>query len=203
MTPQIDNSLPPPNPQKDRLPFNKKLRLIAEKGLWQEIDRVARSYGWDSREVCAFFAEHLDKAQCPVCNETYYVHSRRVKYCSDTCRRKAANNIQAIRRDEQESATEQRLEHRDTLPEGGMEAELWCDLSEGRDRRIYLIRLVPGHGSIYTVIRQWWRDGARRRQETKTEFETAAAAVEEFYRIEDQCTKRGYQLARTHLPQQS
>lgn len=78
------------DPARDRMPYGRKLRLLADAGHWPALDRLYRQYGAASPEVGAFIDDHLPKAYCGHCGEPYYDHSRRVKYCSDRCRRLAS-----------------------------------------------------------------------------------------------------------------
>lgn len=186
-----DDMLPPPDPESDRLPFEKKLTILAELGQWPKLEQLAKTYGWNSTEVRDFMHWHLPKAACAMCGKTFYKYTRRVKYCSDRCRRRAANEgipgSQAER-----PRTQDPLSPR--LPAEGLQVLLEQRAHEESERRYYLVQIVRVSAGEHQVLRQWWREGALRRQTAEKRFKNLADALELFNGTKERCLSRGYSI---------
>ena len=70
-----------------RLPFEKAVTALADRGHWPALERVANAHGWRSPEVRAFALANLPIEACGICGAQYIRISKRVRYCSDRCRR--------------------------------------------------------------------------------------------------------------------
>ncbi|MCL5947479.1 MAG: WGR domain-containing protein [Chloroflexi bacterium] len=183
--------LPPPDPESDRLPFEKKLTILAELGQWPKLEQLAKAYGWTSPEVRDFMHRHLPKAACAMCGKTFYKYTRRVKYCSDRCRRRAANEgIPGSHAERPKPQSHLSLE----LPTEGMQVLLEQVANEERERRYYLVQIVRVGAGEHQVLRQWWREGAVHRQTAEKRFKNLADALELFNGTKERCLSRGYSI---------
>ena len=168
---------PAVDPARDRMPFHKKLVLLAELGYWPGLDRIYRTAGPSSPEAAAYIDEHLPKAHCAHCDAWYYDYSRRVKYCSEHCRREAAKGEP---RPPRVTAT--------PPPLTSHVVRLWRAGSKGQTRT-YELRLLPSLLGGATLHCRWSITGCQgwtQRYEDVTDAEAA------FRRYWDEALKRGY-----------
>jgi predicted DNA-binding WGR domain protein len=181
---------------QDRVPLRKKLTLLTRQGHWPAIESIARTYGWHSPELVAFADAHLPSCVCPVCNKQFCLASKRVKYCSEACRLKAAGE-----RDHH------RVRH-PSGPSGGLPQQRQAALASHQEYCLRLERHIPEEGTrrfydlmiIQTLfgktalIRRWGRIGTDRSQSLTTEHNDGESALTEMDRIVSMCLRRGYEL---------
>lgn len=185
-------------PVNDRLPFQKKINLLSDRGLWPRLESLAKRHGWHSPEMRAFIDANLPKAPCPICGTPFYVYSRRVKYCSDKCRRAAAAGNE--RREPTPVASvvaPAGAEPRKPKPVGS--SDDLCVRLERRgevatDRRYYMLMVVQDLFGSVALVRRWGRDEREHSQQVVTNFATLDQALEQLERFKEVCLKRGYRL---------
>ena len=190
----------------DRLPFQKKVNLLSDRGLWPQLEGLAKRHGWHSPEMQAFIDANLPKLPCPICGTLFYVYSRRVKYCSDRCRRAAAAKHEgsAVAQAEPASAAEAKQPQVPlqpvprAKPTGDLCVRLERRNSDGSDRRFYLLLVVQDLFGAVTLIRRWGRDEREPRQrpgqKVVTAFDSLEHALEQSEKYKEMCLKRGYRL---------
>jgi predicted DNA-binding WGR domain protein len=182
-------AIPGPQPSQDRLPFQKKVNLLSDRGLWPQLESLAKRHGWHSPEMRAFIDANLPKAPCPICGTPFYVYSRRVKYCSDRCRRAAAASSERARAPAPAA---------ETKPERHADGDLCVRLervdAEAGDRRFYMLMVVQDLFGQVALVRRWGHDELERSQQVVTTFATLDQALEQLARHKDLCLRRGYRL---------
>lgn len=184
-------------PKNDRLTLRKKVALLSDRGLWRAMDALAARHGWESAEVARFIDAHLPKAACRHCGGLFYAYSRRVKHCSDRCRRlhSAANDPATAHQ-----SAPRLLPPVPAAPRRPLNADDLCvwlhrDAEDPADRRYYLLLIVQDLGGTTALIRQWGRDDGAHPQQVVTHYTTlgdALAARTRFVAIQH---TRGYQPA--------
>jgi predicted DNA-binding WGR domain protein len=184
-------------PANDRLPFQRKINLLSDRGLWPQMESLAKRHGWHSPEMRAFIDAHLPKAPCPICGTPFYVYSRRVKYCSDKCRRAAAAGNERRERAPAALAAPTPLAPRRPKPAGS--SDDLCVRLERRgesaaDRRFYMLMVVQDLFGSVALVRRWGRDEHEHSQQVVTNFATLDQALEQLERHKEVCLKRGYRL---------
>lgn len=180
----------------DRLPFQKKVNLLSDRGLWPQMEALAKRHGWHSEEMRNFIDDNLPKAPCPICQTLFYVYSKRVKYCSDRCRRiAAAGNERAhsaaapelvTRRDDPTKAKVQ--------SNGDLCVRLERTGDDPSERRFYILMVVQDLFGAVALVRRWGRDERERSQQTVSSFLSLDQALEQMERHKATCLKRGYHL---------
>lgn len=183
-------------PANDRLPFQKKISLLSDRGLWPQMEALAKRHGWHSPEMRAFIDANLPKAPCPICGTPFYVYSRRVKYCSDKCRRAAAAGNE--RRDRPPAAPAAADPVAVKAKPVGSGDEL-CVRLERRgehpaDRRFYMLMVVQDLFGSVKLVRRWGRDEREHSQQVVTNVATLDMALEQLEYHKEVCLKRGYRL---------
>jgi len=180
----------------DRLPFQKKVNLLSDRGLWPQLEALAKGHGWHSEEMRAFIDANLPKAPCPICATTFYVYSRRVKYCSDRCRRIAAAGNERTR--DTAPATPPTRAESSEKPKAPVNGDLCVRLErtgdEPLDRRFYILMVVQDLFGAVALVRRWGRDEREHSQQTVTSFLSLDQALEQLERHKAICLKRGYRL---------
>lgn len=190
---------PPSAPAKtgaDRLPFQKKVNLLSDRGLWPKLEALAKQHGWNSEEMRSFIDANLPKAPCPICNTEFYVYSRRVKYCSDRCRRVAAAGNERLR-DTAPAEPPARVANAEP-PKSQKNGDLCVRLErtgdDPLDQRFYILMVVQDLFGAVALVRRWGRDERERSQQTVTSFLSLDQALEQLERHKVTCLKRGYHL---------
>ncbi|HEY8743910.1 MAG TPA: WGR domain-containing protein [Chloroflexota bacterium] len=187
----------PAKPGADRLPFQKKVNLLSDRGLWPQLEALAKQHGWHSENMRAFIDANLPKAPCPICSTEFYVYSKRVKYCSDRCRRVAAAGNERIRDGAAAPAPAMRTEVAEK-PKGQNNGDLCVRLErlgdDPLDRRFYILMVVQDLFGAVALVRRWGRDERERSQQTVTSFLSLDQALEQLERHKATCLKRGYHL---------
>lgn len=181
----------------DRLPFQKKISLLSDRGLWPQMEALSKRYGWHSPEMRAFIDANLPKAPCPICGTPFYVYSRRVKYCSDKCRRAAAAGNERREREPIDPVAPEPAATRKPKPAGNSD-EL-CVRLERRgehpaDRRFYMLMVVQDLFGAVKLVRRWGRDEREHSQQVVTNVATLDKALEQLEYHKEVCLKRGYRL---------
>jgi predicted DNA-binding WGR domain protein len=181
----------------DRLPFQKKVNLLSDRGLWPQMEALAKQHGWHGPEMRSFIDANLPKAPCPICATEFYVYSRRVKYCSDRCRRIAAAGTERVRATASPMATTAPLENHEK-PKAQNNGDLCVRLErigeEPADRRFYILMVVQDLYGAVALVRRWGRDERERSQQNVTSFLSLDQALEQLERHKAVCLKRGYHL---------
>lgn len=179
-------------PKNDRLTLRKKVALLSQCGLWRDMDALAQAHGWESAAVARFIDAHLPKAPCQHCGTTFYAYSRRVRHCSDRCRR-----LHALAGEEQRARPAPA-----TLPVAPPRREpnadaccVWLhrEALDPADCRFYLLLIVQDLFGGVALVRQWGRDDTPHPQQGVTHYRDladACAAQTRFVAIQ---RKRGYQ----------
>jgi predicted DNA-binding WGR domain protein len=180
----------PVKPGQDRLPFQKKVNLLSDRGLWPQMEALAKRCGWHSAEMRAFIDANLPKVPCPICGTPFYVYSRRVKYCSDRCRRAAAAASDRAPRVAHPAQPEARTVK---LAQSG-DLCVRLERIDGSDRRFYMLMVVQDLFGSVSLIRRWGRDEQERAQRVVTACPTLDQALELLERHKETCLKRGYRL---------
>lgn len=187
----------PTRPGADRLPFQKKVNLLSDRGLWPQLEALAKQHGWHSEHMRAFIDANLPKAPCPMCSTEFYVYSRRVKYCSDRCRRVAAAGNERSRDGATLPAAVVRTEAAEKQ-KGQNNGDLCVRLErlgdDPLDRRFYILMVVQDLFGAVALVRRWGRDERERSQQTVTSFLSLDQALEQLERHKAICLKRGYHL---------
>lgn len=187
----------PSKPGADRLPFQKKVNLLSDRGLWPQLEALAKQHGWHSDQMRAFIDANLPKAPCPICSTEFYVYSRRVKYCSDRCRRVAAAGTERMRNDVAVTVAPTRVAP-DEKPKVQSNGDLCVRLErtgdDPLDRRFYILMVVQDLFGAVALVRRWGRDERERSQQTVTSFLSLDQALEQLERHKAICLKRGYHL---------
>jgi predicted DNA-binding WGR domain protein len=190
---------PPSAPAKagaDRLPFQKKVNLLADRGLWPQLEALAKHHGWHSAEMRSFIDANLPKAPCPICATEFYVYSRRVKYCSDRCRRIAAAGNERLRDAAPAGPLVLPASVEPAKPQknGDLCVRLERTGDDPLDRRFYILMVVQDLFGAVALVRRWGRDERERSQQTVTSFLSLDQALEQLERHKVTCLKRGYHL---------
>jgi predicted DNA-binding WGR domain protein len=187
----------PSKPGTDRLPFQKKINLLSDRGLWPQLEALAKQHGWHSDQMRSFIDANLPKAPCPICRTEFYVYSRRVKYCSDRCRRVAAAGNERTRTDVALAIAPTRVAP-DERPKAQRNGDLCVRLErtgdDPLDRRFYILMVVQDLFGAVALVRRWGRDERERSQQTVTSFLSLDQALEQLERHKAICLKRGYHL---------
>jgi predicted DNA-binding WGR domain protein len=187
----------PAKPGVDRLPFQKKVNLLSDRGLWPQMEALAKRHGWQSEEIRSFIDANLPKAPCPICETQFYVYSRRVKYCSDRCRRVAAAGNERTRDAATPPAPPVRFEPGEP-PKMASKGDLCVRLErtgdDPLDRRFYILMVVQDLFGAVALVRRWGRDERERSQQNVTSFLSLDQALEQLERHKAVCLKRGYHL---------
>jgi predicted DNA-binding WGR domain protein len=189
----------------DRLPFQKKVNLLSDRGLWPPLEALAKQHGWYSAEVQAFIDRHLPKARCPIDGREFYVYSKRVKYCSDKCRRAAAaGHVRPAQMPAKVEVAEP------AKPKARITGDLCVRLeragTSASDRRYYTLMVVQDLFGTVSLVRRWGRSEAEHSQQLITTFRSLDQAVEQLEHHRQICLKRGYRLTaveRGHLHAQA
>lgn len=180
----------------DRLPFQKKVNLLSDRGLWPQLETLAKQHGWHSEEMRSFIDANLPKAPCPICETEFYVYSRRVKYCSDRCRRVAAAGTERTRA-AFPPATPTKVEGAEKTtfqPSGDLCVRLERAGDDPMDHRFYILMVVQDLFGSVALVRRWGRDERERSQQSVTSFLSLDQALEQLERHKAVCLKRGYRL---------
>lgn len=184
-------------PKNDRLTLRKKVALLSQCGLWRDMDALAQAHGWESAAVARFIDAHLPKAPCQHCGAPFYAYSRRVRHCSDRCRRlHAAANDPATAH----QAAPRTLPPPPAMPRREPNADDLCvwlhrAAPDPADRRFYLLLIVQDLFGGVALVRQWGRDDTPHPQQGVTHYRDladACAAQTRFVAIQ---RKRGYRPA--------
>lgn len=185
-----------PKPGVDRLPFQKKVNLLSDRGLWPQMEALSKRHGWHSEEMRTFIDDNLPKAPCPICESLFYVYSKRVKYCSDRCRRIAAAGNERTR-----SAVAPELVPGSEDPakpkiqsNGDLCVRLERTGDDPSERRFYILMVVQDLFGAVALVRRWGRDERERSQQTVSSFLSLDQALEQLERHKATCLKRGYHL---------
>ncbi|GEM_PF-532552 len=182
---------PAAKPMHDRLPFQKKVNLLSDRGLWPQLESLAKRHGWHSDEMSTFIDENLPKAPCPICSTPFYVYSRRVKYCSDKCRRAAAAAPERGVRTTPVTTESRKVR----LPHSGdLCVRLERVEADARNRRFYMLMVVQDLFGAVALVRRWGRDEHERSQQVVSTFPSLDQALEQLERHKEVCLKRGYRL---------
>jgi len=190
----------PSSPSKtgiDRLPFQKKVNLLSDRGLWPQLEALAKQHGWHSEEMRSFIDANLPKAPCPICDTQFYVYSRRVKYCSDRCRRIAAAGTERTRATVATSPAPARADGEEK-PKFQNNGDLCVRLErtgdDPADQRFYILMVVQDLFGSVALVRRWGREEGERSQQNVTSFLSLDQALEQLERHKAVCLKRGYHL---------
>ena len=184
------SALPAPQPGTDRLPFQKKINLLADRGHWPQMEALAKRHGWQSEELRAFIDANLEKAPCPICGTPFYVYSRRVKYCSDRCRRAAAAGNERGER----PAAAAKAEKPRQQASGDLFVRLERSGGNPSERRFYVLMVVQDLFGSVALVRRWGRDEHERSQQVITNFQALDQALEQLDRYKEACLKRKYRI---------
>jgi predicted DNA-binding WGR domain protein len=189
----------PSTPSKtgvDRLPFQKKVNLLSDRGLWPQLEALAKQHGWHSEEMRSFIDANLPKAPCPICDTQFYVYSRRVKYCSDRCRRAAAAGTERTRATvAPPSAAVAAGEEKPKFQNNGdLCVRLERTGDDPADQRFYILMVVQDLFGSVALVRRWGREEGERSQQNVTSFLSLDQALEQLERHKAVCLKRGYHL---------
>lgn len=186
-----------PSAKNDRLPFQRKVNLLSDRGLWPKMEELSKLHGWHSAEMLAFIDANLPKAPCPICDNEFYVYSKRVKYCSDRCRRAAAAGNERSRNNVA-TATLPTAPEEAKKPKAENNGDLCVRLErlgdDPEDRRFYILMVVQDLFGAVALVRRWGRDERERSQQTVTTYLTLDQALEDMERHKAVCLKRGYHL---------
>ncbi len=182
------------SPKVDRLPLRKKIHLLSDRGLWPQLERLVKAYGWEGEQTMLFIDSNLPKACCANddCTEQFYMYSKRVKYCSDKCRRQAA----AKPKGGVERPTAPQLEQPiiTSVQVGELCIKLVRSGAEGKTTRFYTLMVVQDLFGNVTLNRRWGRDEQDQAQRRSEACVSLAEAVEHFNRLKESCLKRGYTI---------
>ncbi len=188
----------PKRRSSDRVPLDRKLTILVAQGRWREINDIGKTHGWTSPEMVRFADTNLPSSDCPTCGQQFCQTSKRMKYCSDDCRRVSANERDRLRERAKASA--------DGLPPYRQAAlaarHEYCvrlerdDVEETR-RWCYIVMLVQTLFGKHALIRRWSRKGTERWQSAQKEFDTNSAALDEMNIVVAACLKKGYALLPT------
>jgi predicted DNA-binding WGR domain protein len=187
----------PSTPSKtgvDRLPFQKKVNLLSDRGLWPQLEALAKHHGWHSEEMRSFIDANLPKAPCPICETQFYVYSRRVKYCSDRCRRIAAAGTERTRATPAAPTRADGEEKPKFQNNGDLCVRLERTGDDPADHRFYILMVVQDLFGAVALVRRWGRDEGERSQQNVTSFLSLDQALEQLERHKAVCLKRGYHL---------
>lgn len=173
----------------DRLPMHKRVTLLSERGYWPQIESLAKRHGWGSTEVVTFIDAHLPKADCPICGTPFYDYSRRVKYCSDKCRRKAA----ALLEHGHESPAKKRVAPATPKPVLGPDDQCVRLEREAAGRRIgYVLLVTCDLFGVVALTRRWGKVGTHRWRQVTRQYATLEDALAAMYVCQERQLQRGY-----------
>jgi predicted DNA-binding WGR domain protein len=169
------------------------------------LEALAKQHGWYSAEVQAFIDRHLPKARCPIDGREFYVYSKRVKYCSDKCRRAAAAGHVRPPQAPVDLPTPEPVKSK-TKISGDLCVRLERVGSSADDRRFYTLMVVQDLFGTVSLVRRWGRNEAEHSQQLITTFRSLDQALEQLEHHRQICLKRGYRLTaveRGHLHAQA
>lgn len=185
-------------PSMDRLPFAKKVHLLSDRGLWPQLEALAKRYGWVADEVTQFIDQNLAKGQCPICQQPFYIYSKRVKYCSDRCRRQAA--AKPTNRPVKEAIAAEETESVQSIQVKELCIKLVRHGADGSNARFYTLMIVQDLFGNVALTRRWGRDEQEQSQQRSEPFTSLEAAVAKFRQLKDATMKRGYVIADDQVP---
>ena len=67
--------------------LRQKLSYLTNRGLWPQIELLARDHGWDSPELRQFIDKRIPTGRCPACGHDVVQFRSYTRFCSDSCRR--------------------------------------------------------------------------------------------------------------------
>lgn len=172
------DALPPlrVEPKHDRSSTQRKVRWLAEHGFWRGLEAVKNAHGWHSQTVLAWMDSYLPVTWCHHCGNAYYGFSKRLKYCSDRCRRNAAAH---------------REYHHEILPAVPVEHLTRYAIRLVRATGTYQLALLPELLGEATLTLRWRHHHSGEQQRTQRYPDLASAAAA-FVRYRDAAIGRGY-----------
>lgn len=182
--------------QTDRVPLKRKIAFLTQRGHWPEIEAIAAKHGWHSPELATFVDGHLPTCVCPACGACFSLTTRRVRYCSETCRKLAANARDRERRHGSHASAGGLPAHRQVALAERQEFSVRLErhVPDRQDHRFYQLKVVQTLFGKTALIRTWGRTDADRTQTLTLELDSRDSALAEMDRIVTACLKRGYSL---------
>ena len=186
--PAIDAAATPTvDPAHDRMSYGRKLRLLADAGHWPAMERLIRDYGRESDQVTAFIEARLPVGACAWCGASYFAYTKKLKYCTDKCRRLAAHAKEAGATPAPAAPAKGAL----SAPGELCLRLVRCGV-EGKTTRFYTLVVVQDlFGGVY-LNRQWGRERLGEGQRRSDRYASLDEAVRQFAAIKELAFKRGY-----------
>lgn len=69
------------------LTLHQKMRILSNLGHWPQMEKVIKEHGPDSQQLAGYVDEHMPSKVCEMCGSRFHAFGRRIRYCSDACRR--------------------------------------------------------------------------------------------------------------------